>query len=69
MLVGSAISGLIVLFLVGDAGCLLGFFFPSVVLLVKINEKLNELMKNKKETMEINIDGEEDNVEELTVNQ
>ena len=49
MLVGSFVSGLIGLVTLGDAGCLIGFFLPSVVLLVKINEKLNELLKNKQD--------------------
>ena len=56
MLLGSFISGLIGLFFFGEIGflssdgwALLGFFLPSVVLLVKINEKLNELLKNKQD--------------------
>ena len=49
MLLGSFVAGLIGLVTLGDAGCLIGFFLPSVVLLVKINEKLNELLKNKQD--------------------
>ena len=49
MLLGSVVSGLIGFITLGDAGGLLGFFLPSVVLLVKINEKLNDLLKNKQD--------------------